>query len=838
LVPRSELTHGESLERMVLRTPGESSARQERHIAPPKTWAMMAEMFGLFDSAIGIGKNTKEIFGLAERGDGAFKEGPHQGETLSLPYLPDPLAAGVTFRGLPGMPKGMMATVRNGRLEFEPLRLPPAVVENIGSLLLIEFGAKASWPNLRPFRLRLAAGAASPDWNDAARMLTVFVSPGVVSAVRLSCHLRDSNDLSLLGMAKWLEDGIDRSDGALGAFREQTRLGLTWMVIPHRELTLVHAVQQPVAAPEIVAFPQPIKMVDQTFVNIRAKVHVHGASTGSLELMAQWTEIADDRNSLSRRPEARIRQSLAFATPFYLTTEPTTSPRGLIPEAVFDAATDMVEYLAPRIEQFDAQFHQQGAEVVRLKKSAMVKINALRPPHTALAGVVDNVDVASVNSIIQLSPLLKRWRDIVPRAEKLRDDIQQIFDDADGGHTPGEDAAGNTGVIPQPIRRDLQDMQATATRMIATVQETFAAMFNGRHEFGDTRHRRVTYRAVGTSRFAEAFSAESGTLLDFTRSSEAIVVDVLSSAAPPPPVVRHVIPAFEWTRSSPDAQTRESSRRGGVLRVYLERPWFSSGENEMLAVVLGPDPSTAGFDRIEPFVSRWGRDPLLRSAPTPNTLSPENFRNATVVREAVTPQDADAPSQVTLVAYPVSYADDGQCFCDIEIIAGSAYFPFVRLVLARFQPQSIPTLEMSRVTRADFAQPVPDRGVSVVTRAVGVFDVVVTGATHTSPTNPQFFTGTTGTHVRVTVQSRIPGTRDDAGWLPAPEPVIIPEPSAVDEVIRWKGQIRLPVGAAAGEFRVLVEELELHLHLDIDIGVVGPQASAFPRVVFAETVEL
>jgi len=835
VLTRSTPADGESVERVVLRSPGSVSARQERHIAPPKTWPLMAEMLGLFDSAIGTGKNTKEMLALASRVEGAFTEGAHPEETLLLPYLPEPLAAGVTFRNLPGVPTGMVGRVRNGRLEFTPMSLSPAAVGQIGSLVLIDFGS-ASWPNRLPFRLRLAGGTSAPEWDEAARVLTVFLDQGATASVRLSCHLRDLNDLSLLGMVTWIEQGIEDASGSVAEFREQTRLGLSWMVTPYRELTLVHAVQQPVAPPAILTFPQPIKLIAQTFANVRGKVRVHGASTGRVELSAEWTDPADDLDSLTKPPQPRRRHAQVFPSPFHLSAgAATTAPTDSIAEAVFNAATDTVEYLAPRTEHFDARFHEMSATIARLKASAIRKTNALPTPHIALGGVIDAINVDRVAAVVQASPFLARWDEIAPLAEVLREQIQQIFDDADA--TPPIDDPDDfvIGVIPFPIRSDLEEIQSTAADMIATVKQAFAGIFRGRHEFGDTKHRRVSYRCVGTSRFADAFAVPAGGTLDLTAASAPVEVDVLSSAAPLPPGVRHVIPAFAWTRSSPDAVTSERRRRGGVLRVYLERPWFSSGEGEMLAVVLGPDPSTPGLERMEPYLSRWGRDPLWRGAPAPNALRPEHFRNATVVPD-VRPQEPAAPASVTLVAYPVSYDDSGQCFSDIEMDASASYFPFVRLALARYQPQSIPSLEMSRMTRADFAQLAPDRSVTVVTRAVGVFDIVVSGTTHESPTDPNLSTGHSGTDMRVTVQARIPGTTDDAGWMPAAAPVVIPEPSATGGGVLWKGEIRLPVGGAAGPFRVLIEELELHSWMDRRPD--GVRVFSVPRVVFAESVNL
>ena len=81
-----------------------------------------------------------------------------------------------------------------------------------------------------------------------------------------------------------------------------------------------------------------------------------------------------------------------------------------------------------------------------------------------------------------------------------------------------------------------------------------------RHYFNDTRHHCVTYTAVATSRFREYFSES----LDFTRSSDPIVVDVPASARPVAPSVVYVLPTFGWQRQT-DTNIMRSVRFGGGL---------------------------------------------------------------------------------------------------------------------------------------------------------------------------------------------------------------------------------------------------------------------------------
>jgi hypothetical protein len=103
------------------------------------------------------------------------------------------------------------------------------------------------------------------------------------------------------------------------------------------------------------------------------------------------------------------------------------------------------------------------------------------------------------------------------------------------------------------------------------------------HNFNDTKHRWVTYTPTATSRFQEYFPAG----LDFTRSGDPLVVDVPSSARPSPPDVLYVVPTFGWEQQE-STNVKSSIRYGNSVRVYLNRPWYSSGDNELLGVMLWP----------------------------------------------------------------------------------------------------------------------------------------------------------------------------------------------------------------------------------------------------------
>ncbi len=123
-----------------------------------------------------------------------------------------------------------------------------------------------------------------------------------------------------------------------------------------------------------------------------------------------------------------------------------------------------------------------------------------------------------------------------------------------------------------------------------------------RHEFGDTKHRVVSYRAVATTRFREYFPPQiTNESALTTHDGDWADVIVPSSRRPDPPEVLYVIPTWTWDEETvPGRRPHDGSRRlpptlrrtrsGGGLRVYLDRPWYSSGAGELLGVVLEDQP--------------------------------------------------------------------------------------------------------------------------------------------------------------------------------------------------------------------------------------------------------
>jgi hypothetical protein len=287
------------------------------------------------------------------------------------------------------------------------------------------------------------------------------------------------------------------------------------------------------------------------------------------------------------------------------------------------------------------------------------------------------------------------------------------------------------------------------------------------------------------------------------------------------PRVRFIVPGFAWRRAEPGQELHSS--RAGFLRVYLDRPWFASGDGELLGVVLRPESpvETAELLRV---TTQWGRDPLWRTAATTAGPTAEDFAGGEVF-ENVQLNETGVSTPTTIVAYRPSFDDRGRCFADILLDPHDSYFPFVRFALARYQPNSVPGMEMSAVLQADFAQLAPHRALTVTPDGNDRVEISLSGITHETAVDPEN-AGRTGTWVRVSIRERIPGTLDEAGWQTIGDLVELNRTE-----LTWHGAVTVPASRTPGAIQLLIEELETYKSVDEVTG--APDLR--DRVVFAET---
>jgi len=297
------------------------------------------------------------------------------------------------------------------------------------------------------------------------------------------------------------------------------------------------------------------------------------------------------------------------------------------------------------------------------------------------------------------------------------------------------------------------------------------------HELNDTRYRRIEYRLEATTRFREYMPTEiltkieGGARVEIDNNIKVVgpsVVNWIPNSSPPPaPRLLYVVPTFGNIHTK-NAQGETHWRRGGGLRVYMDRPWNSSGYGEMLAVVLPPanftgDPTTElSAAPLKHSVTLWGNDPIWSSAFVSGTAPRiSSFPLARSVPDPTgnwlppfaTAGEADQPAnpfQITSLPHPgmtspgsssefvdvaphdVAYDAERQLwYCDIDIQTGASYFPMIRLALARYQPVSVPGAHLSTIVLADIIALTPDRWSSVTAGPdVGSRNVSVFGFTY------------------------------------------------------------------------------------------------------------
>ncbi|MFI8520270.1 hypothetical protein ACIGEZ_20945 [Streptomyces sp. NPDC085481] len=342
-----------------------------------------------------------------------------------------------------------------------------------------------------------------------------------------------------------------------------------------------------------------------------------------------------------------------------------------------------------------------------------------------------------------------------------------------------------------------------------------------RQEFGDTRRRHVTYRVTGVSRFQDCFpratAADPAACL-----AEGVLrtTDVPSSARPPAPKLLYTVPTFHWTQTTDGQRSITRWRHGGGLRVFMERPWYVSGDGEALAVLTWPSPS-APADTLA-YVSVAGRDPIWNTGAPPAILTDDHVNAPGAALREDLPELQRA---LGALAFPVHFDEEGdRWYADIDLspLVTGSYFPFVRLALARYQPHTIDGVpRLSPSIRTEPVQLPPHRRLTV-SRTPGHGTVLVDGL---GPSGPRSTTVESELQVRDTAGAAGAGDIADAGW------------TTVFHTTALLGQVRdfdIP-DTGARPLRVVVQEFEKHPSATNDVGTATEQPG---RLVYADIVPL
>jgi hypothetical protein len=371
-----------------------------------------------------------------------------------------------------------------------------------------------------------------------------------------------------------------------------------------------------------------------------------------------------------------------------------------------------------------------------------------------------------------------------------------------------------------------------------------------RLELGDTKHRTVRFTVTAASRFAEYFPDELAEQPGrFTRTGASVDYIALNTGVPPAPVVLDVVPILRRREEFVDGHLERVSE-GGWLRVWLARPWFVTGEEERLGLLVGNDAPDGPNRRWYDLVSLLGADEAHRSPTTTIGLRAEHCLNAVQVEGAMVQELVDTPEsamELQVVAFDPKFdAAEQRWYADIHIDATDVYFPFLRLALVRYQFHSVPgegagdARERYSVSPVVLTEPVPLlperrlRTVSPVNPDITPVEeqflgAMLTGTTYVLP-SPEHAGPLPGGLATVTARCQrrtnqhVTGTGDD--WTT----VKTFEFGRSDDG-SWG--ISVPVSELANVGRILVVEED---HAPYDPAVPQPTALA-SRVVYADIID-
>jgi len=342
------------------------------------------------------------------------------------------------------------------------------------------------------------------------------------------------------------------------------------------------------------------------------------------------------------------------------------------------------------------------------------------------------------------------------------------------------------------------------------------------------------------------------------------VVNIKASARPAAPKVLYIVPTFKYEEPKKESATKtKSTRLGGGLRIYLDRPWYSSGEGEKLGVVLFPltyekvAENTGILNakklmgqwlrELEPYISQYGIDPvwkrddamkdtycLLRSEhfkkndnslpitsrpDIPTRVEDELVRDITTSIPHAKCEDDNmegGTSFITLDLVPYTPLFDKDrllWYCDIQI-KNSAYYPFVRLALARYQEDAIiknkdstnsehppQDLRISPIILADFIQLAPDRTATITFNGKRKFILTINGPIGKGHEGYNSFE----IHLEKLDLNKL---HAGLGWENVPF-AHTPRLNSPQEGILWSGIYELPEDRSQS-YRLIIEEYEIH----------------------------
>lgn len=363
------------------------------------------------------------------------------------------------------------------------------------------------------------------------------------------------------------------------------------------------------------------------------------------------------------------------------------------------------------------------------------------------------------------------------------------------------------------------------------------------YAFPDGRARRLELNVIATSRFTNYYGPDSERRHDIASTTVRALVP--ATFRPPLPSIDRILPMLRWRNRTNSRRTVYTFSRISALRIFLKPDIYASGLGEMLGLLFWtgnkPGEGLCEFEartgKQGQNVTQWGHDPIedpLTGAAVLSSLpAPADFNGWDQSADSILPAPDEkaeevagkadySPLPVRVLGFtPVIDPGDGP-YCDIEIDAGQTYEPFVRLGLARYQPNACKEeLQLSHpVTRT--AQVLPLREGSITIEQERLVRYIIRGPGYANrnlrtgqvPDPRQSSTMSIRLMRTVPRFDEDPESRFPPSWLPVldeqgkPVEIVDQQPAVVGGLAVWTGTLRLPHARWTQRYGVVLEETE------------------------------
>jgi hypothetical protein len=812
--PNNYPTPGEGRQRLVIRDidVANGATTSNRVLAPSRTTEQFAEVHGMFDTGSGNSLDLNAYMSVItqlnqygyERASGSYPAPPQDFQnpsktppaptaidvTQAVPYLPDPLSRG----GVMTLDLGThSAGTFGGPMAQQTLTFDFSPASGDASAFSPP-GSGSAWPDYRPVMLTLTPPPSRqlintpPVVYDATTRTITFALDPADTVYALVASTFNAADVDTYGMGT-LIPSVDAKQAAAGAY-----YGIT----PTTELELIYAVTQPLIAPAL-TIDTPNRLPGDTFVNLNGGCTYSPKSTGHIEVQATWEDPIDVPGS-SYAPALAVRSTASHAD---------RAKRGHA-----EHAKPRHDEHAKRGHHEDAKPKRHAAKAERPKTSRDSHITVVPGPPITLAprpsGTLQGPGTPNPN------PGNPKNVHVFKAPPPVPADTLEL-----GGELIAIEGFGAFDNVK--ANQPLTGFDNFGNLALASVDDSFGG---ARQEFHDTKHRVVNYSAVATTRFASFYNTTDPTGSDYVNPTDLTVssaapfqVDIKSTARPAALKIPYVVPIYDWQDVTTNTFSSEvtTGRSPSALRVFIERPWWSSGADELLGVIL----SQNSFLRLpigEPedlYVTDWGSDPVFASSPLPSPHpNPFSFPNAVTGQAGLTIEE-NASVQVSVLGHNVGYdVVRDLWYADVAIDSGAAYTPFIRLALARYQQYSIAGVELGRISQADIMSLEPGRSVSIIPYAEGgsvYLNVALSGYSYSEVAGlHRLDDGSSPAPglAQVLVEEREPSISDeDLGWVAITDPITM-TPATSGGMTTWSA-LGIEIPSRSGQYRLYINQYEI-----------------------------